>query len=315
MKMKKIVALLAVVLMTGCSFIDSFMYMDEVDYYNAYIDQFNILAEDLDYAVSDYLYYVPEPETMNGTEDIYFYGAEYTTVMADLDYAYLVLFDDSMTIADTVKEETLEALAMDYFYEFEVFMDLYKEASDFYISDAYVTDLEGALAIETEMLDQYDVVLGLQFELSDLIEEYQIASRGELNEDSTDPVEKMGVSVTLLTDEASEIIDIMYLWDFENPASAEVKESYEWLAAKHIEEEAEVAALYDSYYDDLFIAFEEDYLMILTDFESEVAKFVADAEAGTVTLENSTDYDGAFVYYDYLINSHNAFVDLLNTYY
>ncbi|EKD47910.1 MAG: hypothetical protein ACD_65C00220G0001, partial [uncultured bacterium] len=82
--MKKILlAVITISLLSGCQFEYNFLSstMDENEYLNTYIDYLNPLADNLDYAFNDYLYYVPEAVTVD--DEIFFYGSYYGTVVAD----------------------------------------------------------------------------------------------------------------------------------------------------------------------------------------------------------------------------------------
>lgn len=311
--MKKLIASLSILLFTGCSLLNSFTYMSEIDYFNTYVDHFNLIAEDLDNAMSDYFYYVPENVTVE--TEVVFYGSYYAEAKLHVDNAREVIFSDEMTIADSDKEIVLEALAENYFDAFDDFLAIYDEAADYYSDDSYKDSIEYLALLDANIINQYDVVSTLQYEFSELLNEYQVEARGELNEDSTDPVEKIGVSITILTDTTDDIVNLLYLWDFENPQVAEVRGFYDDLIAKHAEEASEVVAIYDSAYESLFAGFEDNYLAALTAFEVEVETFVLDAEAGLVTLDTSYNYDSLFYSYDDLITAHNAMVDLLNEVY
>lgn len=287
--------------------------MDEVEYYNTYIDYMNDLSRDLDSALMDYYSYVPE--TVTTETEIYFYGAEYSIAKADLDNARNVLFGSSMTIADSDKQDAVEASTTIYFDAFDEFLEIYQEAGDYYRNGVYKDDASYAPTLEEGINAAYDTVILAQYDLSIIINEYQEEARGELNEDTDDPLEKIGVSVTLLTEKAGQIVDVLGFWEFANPDVEGVTALYDELLAKHEEEASEVDALYDDYYADVFAVFDESYLTALTVFEEEVGVFVEDAKNGEVTEESSIKYDPIFTSYEYLVDMHNLTVDTLNWYY
>lgn len=298
---------------SGCFGLSTLTSMDENEYFNAYVDYINPLADNLDYAFDDYLYYVPESVTAE--DEIYFYGSYYGTAVADFEQAKTDVLSDYMDIADDTTEGAIEYAAEIYFADYEAFFSSYKEAADYYSSGEYKSDISYAPTLDETVINSYYAAISSQSALFDLISEAQKATRGELNEDSTDPVEKIGVSITLLSDLAEEASDVLSYWDFSNPDVDGLKDIYNRLVAKHAEEEQDVSAIYSSDYDSLFSAFETGYLGTLTNYEAGVKDIIDDAKAGLITEENSADYDYVFVYYDELIDAHNAVVDLLEMYY
>ncbi|HAU39859.1 MAG: hypothetical protein UV80_C0002G0096 [Candidatus Peregrinibacteria bacterium GW2011_GWF2_43_17] len=314
--MKKILlAVITISLLSGCQFEYNFLSstMDENEYLNTYIDYLNPLADNLDYAFNDYLYYVPEAVTVD--DEIFFYGSYYGTVVADLEQAKTDLLSENMDIADDTKEGAIEYAAKTYLAGYETFLTSYKEAADYYSSSEYKNDVSYAATLDETIINNYYDTIGSQAALFDLISGAQKEARGELNEDSTDPVEKIGVSLTLLSDLAEEASDTLSYWDFTNPDVTGLEDIYNSLVSKHAEEEQEVSAIYSSDYDSLFSAFETGYLGTLTSYEAGVKNIIDDSKAGLVTGENSADYDYVFVYYDELIDAHNSIVDLLEMYY
>ncbi|EKD64298.1 MAG: hypothetical protein ACD_51C00028G0024 [uncultured bacterium] len=295
----------AILLTSGCSL----FAMDEMTYYNTYIDYINPLAEQLDNGYIDYINTVPENATAD--MEIDFYGSYYMTAIADLADARASLFTSDMIIPDTTKQTALEAATNSYFDSFEVFFEKYNEAATYYGNDTYKTNIEYALELDNAVIDSYYNALDLQNTLFELISEYQVSARGELNEDTTDPVEKIGVSITLLSDKVDEILDVLNYWDFVNPDVAGLTSLYDGLVAKHQEEKTELDAITTDEYKSLIDTFNSGYLSVLTGFEVEVKKLIDDANAGLVTEENSADYNIVFDYYDQLIDAHNSTIDLL----
>jgi|GEM_PF-2305865 len=314
--MKKIIlAVTAIVLMSGCQFEYNLLSstMDPNDYLNTYIDYLNPLSDNIDSAFDDYLYYVPESVTAE--DEIAFYGSYYSTAISDLEQARADLLTDSMDIEDDTTEGAIEYAADVYFTDYQTFFDSYKEAADYYSSGEYKNDISVATTLEESIINNYYIAIDDQATLFDLIASAQKAARGDFNEDSTDPVEKIGVSITLLSDLAEEASDALSYWDFANPDVAGLEDIYSRLIAKHAEEAQEVSALYSSDYDSLFNSFETGYLGTLTNYENGIKVIIDDSKAGLISEDTSSNYDYVFGYYDELIDSHNAVVDLLEMYY
>lgn len=306
--MKKLliaVGCMVVLLASGCALFD----MDEMSYYNTYIDYVNPLADDLDAGYGDYLNTVPENATAD--MEIAFYGSYYVTAVADLADAKADLFTSDMKITDAIKQTALEAAANSYFTAFDTFFAKYKEAADYYGNGTYKTDIESAVELDNAVIQGYYDALDLQNTLFELIGEYQVSARGDLNEDTTDPVEKVGVAITVLSDKVDEIITALEAWDFANPDVTGLTALYDELIAKHSEEKTELDNIATDKYKSLTDAFNTGYLTVLTGFETEVKKLIDDATAGLVTEDNSGDYNVIFEYYDQLIDAHNSIIDLL----
>ncbi|MFA6528222.1 MAG: DUF3829 domain-containing protein [Candidatus Gracilibacteria bacterium] len=312
--MKKSLAVLVLATMfivSGCSLLTT--TMDEMTYYNTYIDYVNVLSDDLDNGMNDYLSYVPESVTAD--MDVQFYGSYYGTATVDLSDARTNLFVESMTIEDTVKETALESIAESYFTSFETFFEKYNEAATYYGNGTYKTDIESAVKLDEEIINAYYDASDLQTTLFNTISEYQISARGELDENTTDPVEKVGVAITVLSDKVDTVAEAVYNWDFSMSDTTEITALYNDLVTKHTEEKTATDALYDDKYKDLLDSFNTTYLGTLTSFESEVNKFIQDVNSGVATLDNSSDYDMIFEYYDQMIDAHNSMVDMLELYY
>jgi len=312
--MKKLLSVLVLAIMfvvSGCSLLAT--TMDEMTYYNTYIDYINVLSDDLDNGINDYLSYVPE--TVTADMDVQFYGSYYGTATVDLSDARTNLFTESMTIDDTVKETALESVAESYFTSFQAFFDKYNEAATYYGNGDYKTNTEYAVELDEAIITAYYDASDAQTTLFDTISEYQIAARGELNEDTTDPVEKVGVSITILSDKVDVVAEAVYIWDFSTSDTTDITALYNDLVAKHTEEENATDALYEDKYKDLFDAFNTTYLGTLTSFETEVNKFIQDVNSGVATVDNVSDYDMIYEYYDQMIDAHNSMVDMLEMYY
>lgn len=306
MKKLLIAAVSAVVLLaSGCALFS----MDEMTYYNTYIDYLNPLADDLDIGYSDYLYTVPEGATAD--MEIDFYGSYYVTALADLADAKANLFTSDMEISDSIKQTALEATTNSYFDSFETFFEKYNEAANYYGNDEYKMNIEYAVELESMVIQTYYDALDLQNTLFELIGDYQVGARGELNEDTTDPVEKVGVAITILSDKVDGVIEALEYWDFANPDVTGLTALYDDLVAKHIEEKTELDSIATDKYASLIDTFNTGYLSVLTSFENEVKKLIDDANAGLVTEDNSADYNVIFEYYDQMIDAHNSTIDLL----
>ncbi len=306
--MKKILSTLIIstmLLTSGCSWFK----MDEMEYYNLFIDYINQLTDDLDYAMDDYLTSVPEE--IDPEQDIDFYATYYSTAIANLEQAQIDLASEEREIADEERQSEIESYGYNFFASLANFYAGYYEAAEFYSDQGHKTDVDGAYEIDAVMIDNYYIAAAAQMELINLISTYQIDVMGDLDEDTENPLEKISVSMTLIYRAADELVYELSYWDFEDPNIDGIEELYDKLLEIHAEEEYEVSQLYDDEYSDVFDAFQTSYLGILTSFEEEVAKIIEDGKAGVITEETGSDYDVAFDYYDQLIEVHNAIVDML----
>jgi len=309
--MKKILSLLlisTIVFVSGC--FASFFAMDEMQYYNTYIDYINQLTDDLDYSMDDYLASVPEE--IDPEADIEFYGTYYSTAIANLEYAQVDLSAKDMKIADNEKQLAVEKAAYDFFAALANFYATYYDAAAFYTEDGHKDDVDAAYALDKKVVSNYHIAATAQLELLNVISGYQIDYTGDLNEDTNDPLEKISISMTLIYRAADDLVYALSYWDFEDPDLDTIESLYNTLIETHTKEAAEVDALYTDKYDTVFDAFQVSYLGILTSFEEEVAKIIKDGRAGTITSENSSDYDTAFDYYDQLVGVHNSIIDMLS---
>lgn len=302
-----VLMLTTLVFATGC--FSSWLAMDEMQYYNNYIDYINSLTDDLDYAMDDYLANVPEDIDVN--EDIEFYGTYYSTAIANLESVQIALAADDMYIADEDKQLEIEMAAYDFFESLAYFYATYQSTAQFYSADGHKTDVDYAYQLDEAVIETYYSAASTQFTLLNIITQYQMDYLGDLNEDTNDPIEKISISMTLIYRSADDLVYELSYWDFENPNIDSIEQLYNDLVAIHTEEAAEVAALYDEQYSDIFDAFQVSYLGILTSFEEAIFKIITDGKAGLITSENSADYNAAFDYYDQLIEIHNSIVDML----
>jgi len=263
----------------------------------------------MDYAMDDYLNSVPEEITAE--VEIDFYGSYYGSAVSNIETVREALLAEDMVIADGLRQQNVEVAMNDFLDELEYFLSMYNEAALFYSSDAYKEDVDAAYELDGVVIEAYYGAAYAQLALIDLIDEYQSDLVSDFDENTDNPLEKIGISMSLLYDEADAIVYELSYWDMENPDIDGIEALYDSLIAVHAEEAKEVADLYDDVYVDVFEAFEVNYLGVLTSFEEGVAVLIEDGRAGLVTEETTADYDYIFNHYDDLIDLHNSIVDML----
>ncbi|MBU1019064.1 MAG: hypothetical protein ABII07_06115 [Patescibacteria group bacterium] len=306
--MKKYPIIVFVILLTGCSFVQSFFYMDETAYYNVHIGHFNVLSGDLDNLMKDYYYYIPEE--VSADSEIIFKGSYYTTVKKHFHDAEDEISSVGMTIEDSSKEDSLESVAGRYFEAFAEFLLKYKYAIDYYSDGDYLEDPDYSEVLDAEIINDYNAVSVVQLELSEMLTEYMGSATSVLDENSINPPVKLGAAITLLTGHSEGIVDYLYAWEAGEAYASGVEALYDDLVVKHALQDIEASALYHPDFADLFHEFDL-YLEALSVFENEVGMFMIDAQVGITSSKDTSDYESLFVSYDAVVEAHNGLADAL----
>ncbi|MFA6027634.1 MAG: hypothetical protein WC752_01780 [Patescibacteria group bacterium] len=318
MKSLKIIALLSLLVLTGASCFnandsDSGVIMNEMDYFNTYVEELNLADAKLETLHSNYEDSVPLE--VKAEDEITFDTANKTEATTQLEAMKTILLGTSMKISATEKQNTIEGLLQDYIAKYEAYVTKYDEVGQYYANQTYKTDAAKAVEFETQIQEAYSSFQTAEDAIFTQLETYQSTSVDKASLSSEDPLERLNATIDYLTTDSENLYNAyMDDWDVvSEPAT--VRENYQTLL-DHKEQtfsSLEEMDFSEANTQSVKQYFDENYKIALENFVTDFNTLLTDYDAGKVTSETIADYDSSIqTDYESIIDSHNEVITLTN---
>lgn len=317
MKPLKIAALLSLFLLTGASCFgaknSSEETMNEMDYFNRYVEELNLADTKLETLHSNYEDSVPLEVKTN--DEITFDTSDKDEANSQLAALKTNLLENNMKISDTEKQQNLESLLQNYISKFEAYVAEYEEVGQYYADKTYQTDAAKATGYETQIQDAYSSFQTAEDAIFSQLETYQKTSSDKASLSSEDPLERINASIDYLTDDAENLYNTyMDEWDVVSEPTM-VREKYQTLLDH---KEQAMVSLEEMDFSDANTQpvkqyFDDTYAPSLESLISDFNSLLTDYDAEKVTSETISDYDAPIQEdYESIIDSHNQIITLTN---
>jgi vacuolar-type H+-ATPase subunit E/Vma4 len=298
---------------------------NDIQFYNKYIDVLNKISEAVERFHKAYLDDVPAPGTIDKNSMIFVISSDvYLTMLERLHLDYKrSLFDNgelAKLIADNGEMKTeIEANLKDVLNALEEYNNTAREVVDYYKNKGYEKDAALSKSYDEKMTSGYNKYKDAFDKLNESVKKYKPERTKRDPDKISDPDEKAAVVLINAYENTLDGAEEFYAKLQKVEKTSDVSDLYKTLdefEKKYNEDKNKVQSTeFTEKTKFMKYNFEDYFNKTVTDFVKETRKFL-DSVAGKKMKDDEFNrgYDNVINYYNYMINSYNSSIGVLNTF-